>query len=458
MVFNKRGLGAKNFKSINFLINGCPLEICDSYTYLGILFKPSGSFVAAQAELYTKASKAWFSISHVIYQNKKMPVDHSLQLVDSLVMPVGLYTAELLTLCTLPTSAFTNRVSVMKSWENYPLEKINQRACRTILSVHRRASRLACLGELGRYPSLLQGLLLSLKYNWYLGHKADKSNLVYKAYNEMIAISNDTNGSWHSRAQTVQSLMGIELHGGMTPDRVSNIIKKSLKSKFQIFWKNEINDLKIGQDNLPHNKLRFYAQLKSSFTREPYLDNVTNRNQRSWLARLRTSAHSLAIERGRYSNVPLTERVCTYCSDTQPAADTGSDTTTSVTGNTEVDCETHFLARCSRFKIKRQCFLKRLECLIPTVGNMSESDLVKTILCPATRQVAKLVDKFIGIMFKSRADIDLGNDPCIYPTWEPNKPNPFKEYDVDNDDETHHLSDVDPTTYSSDDLDDSLLS
>ena len=64
-----------------------------------------------------------------------------------------------------------------------------------------------------------------------------------------------------------------------------------------------------------------------------------------------------------------------------------------------------------------------------------------------------MVDKFIGIMFKGRADID----PCIYPTWEPNKPNPFTAYDIENDDETHHL-DVDPTTYSSDELNDSLLS
>ena len=160
---------------------------------------------------------------------------------------------------------------------------------------------------------------------------------------------------------------------------------------------------------MSHNKLRFYAQLKSSFTREPYIDNVTNRNQISWLSCLRTSAHSLGIERSRYRNVPLAECVYTYCIDiTQPAdTGTGNEATTGVTGNTEVDCETHFLTRCSRFKIKRQCFLKRLECYVPTIGTLSESDLVKTILCPATRQVAKLVDKFTGIMFKARADIDL---------------------------------------------------
>ena len=269
---------------------------------------------------------------------------------------------------------------------------------------------------------------MSLKYNWYLGHKADKTNLVYKAYSEMKALSTNSTDSWLSRAQTVQTAFGIELHGGMTPDRVSNIIKKHLQSKFQLFWKNEITDMKMGQDNLSHNKLRFYAGLKSSFTREPYIENVNNRNQRAWLSRLRTSAHSLAIERGRYSNVPLSARVCTYCSDTVQHTDATTDAVPDDTGNTEVDCETHFLVRCSRFKIKRQCFIKRLECFVPTVGTMSESDLVRTILCPATRQVAKLVDKFIGIMFKGRADIDLGNDPCIYPTWEPNKPNPFTAY------------------------------
>ena len=38
---------------------------------------------------------------------------------------------------------------------------------------------------------------------------------------------------------------------------------------------------------------------------------------------------------------------------------------------------------------------------------MTESVLVKTILCPATRQVAKLVDKFIGIMCKGTQHITL---------------------------------------------------
>jgi hypothetical protein len=90
------------------------------------------------------------------------------------------------------------------------------------------------------------------------------------------------------------------------------------------------------------------------------------------------------------------------------------------------------------------------------VMDMSELDLVKTILCPATPQAAKLADKFLGIMFRARTDIDDGNTLPEYPSWEPNQPNPFATYDFQNDKQSHHLDECDATTFSSDE--DSLLS
>jgi hypothetical protein len=185
---------------------------------------------------------------------------------------------------------------------------------------------------------------------------------------------------------------------------------------------------------------------------------VTNRSQRSWLSRVRTSAHSLGIERGRYSNVPLAERYCVYCG---PQHDGGGEAGDghgegAIQAQREVDSEIHFLARCTRFKFKRACFLKRLQCIVPAVSTMSELDLVKTILCPATPQAAKLADKFLGIMFRARTDIDDGNTLPEYPSWEPNQPNPFATYDFQNDEQSHHLDECDATTFSSDE--DSLLS
>jgi hypothetical protein len=417
LIFNKRGLGPKNFSNLSFAINGIPLEICDKYTYLGIEFRPSGSFIAAQAELYTKASKAWFSISNIIYQHKQMPVSQSLQLLDSLVMPVGLYSAELLTVLAMPESAFTDQEAVLKAWESFPLEKVNQRACRMLLSIHRRSSRLACLGELGRFPMLVKALVLSIKYHWNIHYKSDKNSIVYEAYKEMSTNGTENHGSWLTRVEAVKSLFGIELHGGMCSDRVTKIVQKSLQSKFEIFWRDEICKLKLGTDNVSHNKLRFYSQLKACFAREPYIDNVKNRNQRAWLSRLRTSSHNLAVERGRYSNVPLAARVCVYCGGDQPQQHVGVTGQQHGGNNTvdgELDCEIHFLARCQRFELKRACFKKRLECLIPNLNNMDEIDFVKTILCPVTPQAAKLVDKYIGIMFRARDEIDSGFTPIEY--------------------------------------------
>ena len=445
LIFNKRGLGPKNYSQVKFYINECPLEICDKYTYLGLLFKPSGSFLAAQSELYTKASKAWFSISHIMYQNKKMPANQSFQLLDSVVMPVGLYMAELLTPCTMPGPAFNNKDAVLKCWENFPVEKINQRACRMLLSVHKRASRLACIGELGRFPMLLKGLCLATKYEWHLKFKADKTSLVYAAYQEMKAQAEDDQDCWVSRVETIKSLFGIKLHGEMSEDSVTRIIKKTIQSKFQLFWKDQVLGEEPGA-----NKLRFYSQLKSCFSQEPYIAKVPNRSQRSWLARIRTSAHNLGIERGRYSGVPRDQRYCAYCG---PGHQQGGGQAGPSEGDSqvraEVDCELHFLVRCERFQVKRACFLQRLRCYVPAVENMSETDLVKTILCPVTPQVAKLSDKYIGILSKARGDIDAGNFVLEYPSWEPGQPNPFVE---GNDDESHHLDECehDTTTSSSD--------
>ena len=88
---------------------------------------------------------------------------------------------------------------------------------------------------------------------------------------------------------------------------------------------------------------------------------------------------------------------------------------------------------------------------IPNLNKLTEIEFVKTILCPVTKQAAKLVDKYIGIMFRAREEIDSGIIPNYYPTWSPNSENPFKLYDTENDDETHHLDDEDTATDSSDD-------
>ena len=61
--------------------------------------------------------------------------------------------------------------------------------------------------------------------------------------------------------------------------------------------------------------IEFYAQLKSEFLAEPYLDHIKVPSHRSSVTRLRISAHNLFIERGRYERplIPRELRWCTFC-------------------------------------------------------------------------------------------------------------------------------------------------
>ena len=72
-----------------------------------------------------------------------------------------------------------------------------------------------------------------------------------------------------------------------------------------------------GQDSLILNsfELDFYKKKKlySIGTRAPYVDIMNIRNDKSILAKIRVSAHDLAIEKGRYSGIPRQNRICLAC-------------------------------------------------------------------------------------------------------------------------------------------------
>ena len=141
----------------------------------------------AVSELYDKASRAWFAISNMLYKYKRLPVSRAFQLFDSLIKPVALFSCEFWLPNILPKKSFDSKDAMLKSWENLHCEVLNQKLCRLLLSVHKRCSRLAALGELGRYPLLISSIKHCLKYEWHLGN-VDQDSIVSKAVREMSAI------------------------------------------------------------------------------------------------------------------------------------------------------------------------------------------------------------------------------------------------------------------------------
>ena len=100
----------------------------------------------------------------------------------------------------------------------------------------------------------------------------------------------------------------------------------------------------------------------------------------------------------RYKNVPLDKRYCGYC--------TPSGADNHIEGY--LDDEQHFLTACSSFTLKRNCLFSRLDTVKTGFSNLSSVEKTAIILCPTSVLPAKLSNKYIKIMFKTRKLLDDG--------------------------------------------------
>ena len=87
MIFNKSG---KILKGHIFLFDGNTVSLVNEYKYLGIILKPSGSFMEAINQLAKKASKAIFCIRKSLCSENMNVVLH-MKLFDSCVKPILLH-------------------------------------------------------------------------------------------------------------------------------------------------------------------------------------------------------------------------------------------------------------------------------------------------------------------------------------------------------------------------------
>ena len=391
MVFNKSGKLLKGYK---FLLNGIELEITNEYQYLGIKFTPSGSMTLATDELCAKARRTWFSISNLLYTNKRMPIARAVKLFDSLVTPVALYASEFWLPCIMQKKCFTTEQNLLQFWETFRAETINQSMCRMLLSVHSKSSRLAVLGDLGRQPLYVPALQSCLSYRQCLALKPSNS-LVGLAMAEMADMAGQGKDCWLSRVQNIERLVKLPINSsGLN----SKTVGRHIRAKFSSFWLQQINAEKPGPDGFDHNKLRTYKKFKGVFDIEPFYSFVRNRSQRADLSRFRISAHCLGVERLRYSRppVPLAQRGCRFCGPLGPRIAIGSP------GRGPVDDELHAITACSLMAAERFVLYQKMSNIYPRFGDLNCQQKFVRLMCPVSAAECKLINRFIGKTFEKR--------------------------------------------------------
>ena len=136
-----------------------------------------------------------------------------------------------------PITKFDSKSDLMRAWENFIPETVNQRFCRLILSVHKKTSRLAVLGELGQYPLLVQSFIQTLKYKWSLYSTSQCDSLVRDSLCEMSSYADSGLDCWLSRVRKLESLFGIPtLKNYLKKEIAGNIVKNRVQSVFDRFW------------------------------------------------------------------------------------------------------------------------------------------------------------------------------------------------------------------------------
>lgn len=324
-----------------------------------------------------------------------MPYNRAIRLFHCLVTPIALYACEYWLPCSLTKKSLESTKNLLQSWESFRGEVIHQKMCRLILSVMKNTSRLATLGELGQYPLWNKALSLVLKYDWHLNNKISRDTISHSVVTEMKDMDSRGVDCWLTRVNKIKSLLNFkQLPSHLSQNSISNKTSKSVNSLFDRFWLDSINKVQKNGCNCPrdHNKLRFYKQFKGSFSVEPYLELVRNRNQRSFLTRFRVSSHRLRVETGRWT-VPKTvyeDRICLYC-------DSGS-----------VDSELHFITQCKLAEQNRNSLYIIMDSIDSNFKHLSDEAKLVYLLCPVDSLRAKLCNKYLGLLVKTRTFVDQG--------------------------------------------------
>lgn len=361
MIFSK----GKKKSAIKFKINGQNIETVDKYKYLGMLISFNGNLKHAAEHMYNKALKAVFSLKSNILDYNYSDTKLKLKLFDSLIRPITTYGSEVW------ISDFTLK-DLNK--DNIPFEKIHNKFCKYLLGVHKKASNLASRCELGRLPIINFITKLAFKYFIRL-QQLPSDRFLAEVYKVDRGLFKEGSKSWYSFIDysckkfklDVKNLenenLELKIH-----DQTIQLIKEQLQN-----YSNYNSD----------SKLKYFSFCYTNFSLQKYLDFNIPKALCKNLTKLRISAHSLLIEKGRYHRpkIPHNSRLCQTCD--------------------LLDDEKHFILYCKKFSILRQDLFKKLN-IDPSDLNKreKESTILHNIMYPLNKIDTKAICTFIEKAFE----------------------------------------------------------
>ena len=231
---------------MQFTYFGKALECVNEYKYLGILFKPSGSFSAAISHLCRKASKAMYSIRRSLFSDKINT------LFDSCVKPILLYCSEIWCLDNLVTS----KCNIEEKHFSCPPVKVQIKFIKHLLGVNRSAVNLAVFSELGVVPISVDALKLSVGF-WLHLVNSHNSSLVNNAYKVNYTLNLSFSNKLRMLFEKISFSHVWQNQNTFHKNKLLKAVYNKLKDNFIKFWRTDI----FRDSDKGKNKLRTYSKL-----------------------------------------------------------------------------------------------------------------------------------------------------------------------------------------------------
>ena len=347
------GGGPAKTSKLSFHYGNKSLEIVDTYTYLGVNMHRNRRFTTGIKTLCDNALKAMFALLKKI-RNLHIPLDTSLALFDTLVVPILSYGSE------------------VWAYENLDLvERVHLKFLKFLAGLRNSTPAFMVYGELGRMPLYIKIHKRAVAF-WHKLHIHNDviklSQMLYK----FIVLDTRVNGNaypWLSFINRLFNNLGLSYilqnpSGYSTPWLVAKV-EQILSDQFSQKWREDI---------LASPKGIYYQHFKQSLKFEPYL--LLPRTISQTLLKFRTSNHNLPIETGRWSGIPREDRLCPLCNS--PA----------------IADEFHYLFKCPALSEDRIILLSNEYFNWPNLIKM------KKLLCSSKTKTLRNLSQFIKIVTK----------------------------------------------------------